>query len=106
MNLPEVIKDLVNAQNNFDSSAYTNCFSETAIVFDEGKNHKGKTEIKSWIEKATKEYNAKMKALSFEGDAEKGELKAEVSGTFPGSPLVLTYDFEFDGGYIGSLKIN
>ena len=105
MNLPEVIKDLVNAQNNFDSSAYTNCFSETAIVFDEGKNHKGKTEIKSWIEKATKEYNAKMKPLSFKGDAEKGELKAEVSGTFPGSPLVLTYNFEFDGGYIELLKI-
>ncbi|MDR6762069.1 hypothetical protein J2Y38_002280 [Flavobacterium sp. 2755] len=106
MNLPEVIKDLVNAQNNFDSTAYANCFSETAIAFDEGKTHTGKTEIKSWIEEANKEYNAKMTPLSFDGDAEKGYLKAEVSGIFPGSPLVLTYNFEFDGGYIGALKIS
>ena len=38
MNLPEVIQDLVNAQNNFDSAAFANCFSETAEVVDEGKN--------------------------------------------------------------------
>jgi hypothetical protein len=106
MNLPDVIKDFVDAQNDFDSTAFANCFSETAIVYDEGKTHTGKTEIKTWIEKATKEYNAKTKPLSFDSDAKKGYLKAEVSGTFPGSPLVLTYNFEFDGGYIGSLKIS
>ncbi len=42
MNLPKVVQDLVTAQNNFDSAAYANCFSETAEVFDEGKTHRGK----------------------------------------------------------------
>ena len=42
MNLPKVITDLVEAQNNFDSLAYAECFSETAVVFDEGKTHTGK----------------------------------------------------------------
>lgn len=106
MNLPEIIRDLVNAQNNFDSAAFANCFSETATVFDEGKNYKGKNEIKAWIEKASKEYNAVMKPLDFVGDAEKGNLKAEVSGTFPGSPLVLTYHLEFEENQIESLEIN
>lgn len=106
MNLPEVIKDLVNAHNNFDSTAFANCFSETAIVFDEGKNYTGKKEIKTWIEKASKEYNALMKPVEFEGDAEKAGLKAEVSGNFPGSPLVLTYHLKFDGKHIQSLEIN
>lgn len=106
MNLPEVIQDLVNAQNNFDSTAFANCFSETAIVFDEGKNYTGKTEIKNWIEKTSKEYNTTMKPIGFEGDIEKGSLKAEVSGTFPGSPVTLTYNLEFKGKYIQSLKIN
>lgn len=106
MNLPEVIKDLVHAQNNFDSTAFANCFSETAKVFDEGKTYTGKTEIKTWIEKTTKEYNTLMKPIGFEGDTEKGGLKAEVSGTFPGSPLVLTYHLKFDGKHIESLIIN
>lgn len=106
MNLPEVIQDLVKAQNNFDSSAFANCFSETAIVFDEGRNYTSKTEIKNWIEKSSKEYNTAMKPLEFEGDNEKGNLKAEVSGTFPGSPLILTYNLTFKGKHIESLKIN
>lgn len=106
MNLPQVIKDLVNAQNDFDSTDFANCFSETANVFDEGKTHIGKTAIKDWIEKATAEYNSTMEPLIFEGDSEKGFLKAKVSGTFPGSPLTLTYNFEFQDEKIQSLKID
>lgn len=37
MKLPNVITELVKAQNNFDSIAYSNCFTETATVFDEGE---------------------------------------------------------------------
>ena len=103
MNLPNVIVDLTNAQNNFDSVAYTNCFSETAIVFDEGKNHKGKMEIQQWIEKANEEYQAVMKPLEYSTTEE--VLKAEVSGNFPGSPIVLSYRFKLKDGLIESLKI-
>ncbi|WP_343539570.1 hypothetical protein [Sphingobacterium thalpophilum] len=42
MNLPNIISDLVKAQNEFDSAAYANCFTEDAEVFDEGKTHNGK----------------------------------------------------------------
>ncbi len=103
MNLPNVIADLTNAQNNFDSVAYANCFSETAIVFDEGKTHNGKTEIQQWIEKANDEYQAVMKPLEYSATEE--ILKAEVSGNFPGSPIVLTYYFQLKVGLIESLKI-
>ncbi|KFF04136.1 nuclear transport factor 2 family protein [Flavobacterium reichenbachii] len=106
MNLPEVIKELVNAQNDFNSTDFANCFSETAKVFDEGKNYTGKSEIKTWIEKATKEYNSVMKPIVFEGNTEQGSLKTEVSGTFPGSPIVLTYNLKFEDGRIQSLKID
>ncbi|WP_343694308.1 nuclear transport factor 2 family protein [Flavobacterium sp.] len=106
MNFPQVIKDLVNANNDFDSTAFADCFSETAIAFDEGKTHTGKADIKNWIEKAMKEYSASMKPVDFEGDAEKGILKAEISGNFPGSPLILTYDFKFQNEKIESLRIS
>lgn len=103
MNLPKVIADLAEAQKNFDSVAYANCFSETAIVFDEGKNHKGRKEIQQWITKANKEFQTVMKPLEYSETEE--ILKAEVSGNFPGSPIVLSYHFKLNGGLIESLKI-
>ncbi|HEY1196558.1 hypothetical protein [Flavobacterium sp.] len=50
MNLPKVLTDLVNAQNSFDSSAYADCFSENAVVFDEGRTHNGRLDIQQWID--------------------------------------------------------
>ncbi len=103
MNLPKVVAELVEAQNNYDSVAYANCFTETAVVFDEGKTHNGRKEIENWIEKANKEYQATMKPLEY---SEKEEiLKAEVSGNFPGSPIVLSYHLEIADELIQSLKI-
>jgi hypothetical protein len=32
-------------------------------------------------------------------------LKTEVSGTFSGSPVIITYHYEFKDGLIQSLKI-
>tara|TARA_R110002049_G_scaffold51685_1_gene145756 strand:+ start:1234 stop:1596 length:363 start_codon:yes stop_codon:yes gene_type:complete len=103
MNLPNVITDLAQAQNNFDSLAYSNCFSETAIVIDEGKTHKGKAEIQQWIKKANEEYQTMMKPIEYSATEEM--LKAEVSGNFPGSPLVLTYHLKLKDGLIQSLRI-
>lgn len=103
MNLPIVIADLAKAQNNFDSVAYSNCFSETAVVLDEGKTYNGKNEIQQWIKKANKEFQPIMKPLEFLATEE--ILKAEVSGNFAGSPVVLSYHFELKDGLIQSLKI-
>jgi ketosteroid isomerase-like protein len=103
MNLPEVLTDLMAAQNRSDSAAYANCFSETAIVFDEGKKHSGKAAIKNWITRSNQVYKTTMKTLYY--SATKQTLEAEISGTFPGSPLVLTYQFKIKERQIQSLKI-
>lgn len=103
MNLPTVISDLVKAQNDFDSAAYAACFSETAVVFDEGKTHHGIKEIEEWIADANQRYRATMNPVSF-NEAE-SLLKAEVSGNFPGSPLVLSYHLGIRDGKINSLKV-
>ncbi|MCA6067782.1 nuclear transport factor 2 family protein [Chryseobacterium sp. RG1] len=105
MKLPIIITNLVKAQDRFDNVAYTNCFSESGVLFDEGKIHTGREEIAGWIEEGNKKYNSVMKPISFEGDGVMGILKTEISGTFPGSPLVFTYHFEFEGEHIQSLKI-
>ncbi|MGV2450025.1 nuclear transport factor 2 family protein [Chryseobacterium cucumeris] len=103
MNLPNIISELVKAQNEFNSAAYANCFAEKAEVFDEGKTHNGKAEIESWIDKANKDYKASMQPLDY--NESENILSAEVSGTFPGSPIVLKYHFQLSHGLIQSLKI-
>lgn len=103
MDLPKVVAELVKTQNNFDSVAYAECFTETAVVFDEGKTHTGRKEIENWIEKANKKYQATMKPLEY--SEIEHTLKTEVSGNFPGSPVTMTYYYEFEDELIQSLKI-
>ena len=103
MHLPTVISELVKTQNNFDSTAYARCFTETAVVFDEGKTHNGKAEIEQWIDKSNKENQASMKPLDY--DEKENILSAEISGSFPGSPVILKFHFHLSNGLIQSLNI-
>jgi hypothetical protein len=103
MNLPNIISELVKAQNEFDSAAYTNCFAENAEVFDEGKTHNGKAEIEKWIDKSNKEYKATMEPVDY--DEKENILSAEISGSFPGSPIILKFHFDIADGKIQHLKV-
>ena len=69
MNLHKVIARLIAAQNSHDSLAYVECFSASAIVHDEGKTHKGKAEIRQWIERSDREYHTELKPLNYEETA-------------------------------------
>lgn len=106
MNLPKVIEDLINAQNNFNSKAYANCFSEIAIVYDEGKTYDGKAQIQQWIQKANKEYKTVMNPVAYNEGNKVSVLSAEISGSFPGSPVMLQFHFELENELIQSLKIS
>ncbi|SEI37107.1 hypothetical protein SAMN04487995_0056 [Dyadobacter koreensis] len=104
MDLPKIVSDLIKTQNSFDSVAYADCFSETAVVFDEGKTHNGKKEIERWIADSNERYKAIIKPLSFEENDTESILKAETSGNFEGSPIVLTYHMKIADELIQSLK--
>lgn len=103
MNLPNIISELVKAQNEFDSAAYANCFTENAEVFDEGKTHNGKAEIEKWIDKSNKEYKATMKPVDY--DEKENILSAEISGSFPGSPIILKFHFKIVDEKIQHLEV-
>ncbi|MCX2480560.1 nuclear transport factor 2 family protein [Pedobacter sp. MC2016-15] len=105
MNLPKVVTELVKAQNNYNAKAYADCFSETALVFDEGHHHSGNAEIQKWIEHSNQNYQSLMKPVSYKDGENESVLKAEVSGTFPGSPAILSFHFTYQDDLIQSLKI-
>lgn len=105
MELPQLVAQFVETQNTYNSEAYTECFTETAIVHDEGKAHTGKEEIRAWIEDANERYKSVMKPLQYDESGSKGVLTAEVSGTFPGSPIVLKFNLGLKDGLIDSLNV-
>lgn len=105
MNLPKVLTDLIKAQNEFEAVTYANLFSETAVVFDEGKMHRGRLEIERWIDHSNEHYHAVIKPLEYTEDGITSILTAECSGTFPGSPITLKFNFDIIDGQIQHLKV-
>lgn len=104
MDLPEIISDLIESQNSFDSIAFAHCFSEEAIVTDEGKTYHGRTEIQHWIADANSKYETIMKPINFTVKQTESILTAELTGSFDGSPIVLHYHFKIQNNLIQSLK--
>ncbi|WP_312766489.1 nuclear transport factor 2 family protein [Epilithonimonas sp.] len=103
MNLPSVIKEFVKTKNSFDSFAFAECFSETAVVFDEGKTHTGKKEIEQWIDNSNKQHQDTLEPIDY--DKKEDILSAKVTGTFPQSPIVLKFHFIITDGKIRNLKV-
>ena len=106
MDLPKIIADLIAAQDKYDSKGFADVFSEDAIVVDEGKTYRGRTEIRQWNEMTNAKYKTKYEPLEVTTEGSKIMLTARISGTFDGSPAIIKYNFETGGGKIKSLKIS
>jgi chitodextrinase len=106
MHLPDILLALLTAQANYDSNAYANCFSESAIVCDEGEKYAGLQEIQRWNEKTNAKYKTVLEPIDCIGNGNTLLLTTKVSGTFGGSPIVLKYHFDLKDGLIASLKIS
>jgi len=105
MNLPTVVTDFINAQNNFDSEASANCFSENGVMLEEGRPYTGRAAIQQLFDETIEKYQSRMKALSYIENGTAGVLAAEVTGTFPGSPAVLHFHFTLRDNRIDYLKV-
>ena len=105
MNLPEIIKKLLQAQADFNSRVYADCFAEKAVVYDEDEMHEGKERIRQWNETTNAKYRTVLEPIDFSQDGSKAILTAKVSGTFDGSPVLLDYHLEIIDDQITSLEI-
>jgi len=99
------VERFIETQHIYDSEAFAECFTGIAIVHDEGNTHTGKDEIQQWIEHAMNAYKSKFEPLNYEQTGSNGVLTANVSGTFPGSPIVLKFNFGFKDNHIDYLKV-
>lgn len=103
--LQKAIETYVNSANAGDAEAGSSCFTEKATVVDEGETLVGREKIREWINKTRKKYNHKTKPLTFKETDGHAIMTAEVTGTFPGSPITLTYSFKIENGLIADLRV-
>jgi ketosteroid isomerase-like protein len=104
--LPQIIQQYVAASNQHDVKSILACFSDDAVVRDEGKEFRGEEMIEGWVVKTIEKYKFQFKPVSIIGDNTEGVLAVQVSGTFNGSPIMLDYHFTIEGDKIGSLTID
>lgn len=88
-----------------DHEAVAWCFTENAVVKDEGRIHIGRAAIKQWKENSTTKYQYTSEPFVSEGKDGKTVVTSHLVGNFPGSPVDLRYFFELDGDKIASLEI-
>jgi ketosteroid isomerase-like protein len=106
MKLPAVIDNYIRASNTHGVMSILSCFSEDAVVRDEGETLRGKKAIEGWIAKTIEKYKFQFKPLSVKEDDGEIVVSVEVSGTFPGSPVTLDYHFNLENEKILSLAID
>jgi hypothetical protein len=86
-------------------SAVSECFTEDAVVRDEGNTYTGRKAIHEWKTGSSKKYTYTVEPFALEEVEGKTVVTAHVVGNFPGSPVDLRYFFGLKGDKIASLEI-
>jgi hypothetical protein len=93
------------ASDKQDAEAVAQCFTETALVTDEGHTHRGRAAIKQWKMDASAKYQYTSEPFASEHQDGKVVVTCRLTGDFPGSPVELRFFFELKGDKIASLEI-
>ena len=104
LNLPKPIAAYFAADKG-DGETVSRCFTENAVVKDEGRTHKGRAAIKAWKTDVSTKYKYTCEPLACEEKDGKTVVTCHLVGNFPGSPVDLRFFFEFAGDKIASLEV-
>ena len=104
INLPAPISDYLEADRT-DGDGIANCFTNTAVVKDEGQTHEGREAIRAWRREASTKYNYVSEPQTVTQDGDRTVVTSHLTGNFPGSPVDLRFFFRLDGDKIAELEI-
>ena len=88
-----------------NSEAVSQCFTENAVVKDEGHTYVGRAAIKQWKADGSTKYQYTSEPFANEQKDGKFVVTSRLTGNFPGSPADLRFFFELEGDKIASLEI-
>ena len=91
--------------DELDGEAVARCFTDDAVVKDEGHTYHGRAAIKQWKAEASTKYEYSSEPFACEQKDGKFIVTSRLTGNFPGSPVNLRFFFELEGDKIASLEI-
>jgi hypothetical protein len=93
------------AADRGDGEAVSQCFTDNAVVKDEGHTHKGRPAIREWKTDASAKYEYTCEQIACEEKEGNMVVTSHLVGNFPGSPVDLRFFFKLEGDKIASLEI-
>jgi hypothetical protein len=93
------------AADKLDGEAVARCFTEGAVVTDEGHTHTGRAAIRKWKADASAKYSYTNEPLACERQDGVIVVTNRLTGNFPGSPVNLRFYFTLDGDRIAKLEV-
>jgi len=105
LNVPEPVTAYLAAEEAKDVDALSHCFTEDAIVHDEGRDYLGRDSIRQWKQEVKRKYRYVLQTVNSQTQGDKVTVRVRVTGEFPGSPVELDHIFELSNDKIASLEI-
>ena len=104
LNLPRAVAAYFFA-DTADGPAVSQCFTESAVVKDEGRTYHGRAAIEQWKSVAATKYQYTCEPFAVEQKDGVTVVTSRLTGNFPGSPVDLQFCFALEGDKIASLVI-
>jgi len=105
IDLPGTIAGYFAADETRDAERVAQCFTEAAVVKDEGETYSGRDAIQAWKASSSTKYSYAVEPFSIAVEGDRMVVTSHLEGDFPGSPLDLRYFFALEGEKIAALEI-
>lgn len=105
IDLPNAIAGYFAAETTKNAESVALCFTEAALVKDDGETYKGRDAIQAWVKSYTAKFSCTVQPLSMATERDRVVVTSRVEGNFPGSPVDLRYRFALEGEEIAMLEI-
>jgi len=105
LELPTPIAAYFRADRGSDQEVFARCFTQDAVVIDEGNTYRGVEAVKRWKTETSARFTYTCEPLAMEEKGGRTVVTCRLTGTFPGSPLDLRFLFGLEKGKIASLEI-
>jgi hypothetical protein len=103
--LPDPVATYLAAVKAKDAEMFALCFADNARVRDEGRDYRGIDAIRSWKRETETKYQYVIEPLAASVNGKAVNLRARLTGGFPGSPVELDYTFTLVNDKITFLEI-
>jgi ketosteroid isomerase-like protein len=104
--LPDVITTYLAAHQVRDLDPALACYTEDAVVVDDGNTYRGKREIRDWLARAASEYTYTTELVATERvDDDHYVATHHLEGDFPGGTADLRFQFALRDNRIAGLVI-